>query len=73
VQLPVLKAGSDSEIDAAFASLVQQQAGGLVVGTDPFFNSRRERLVALAGRRPLGDTLSWEPVTRNNFPLRLVL
>ena len=50
VQLHVLKAGSESEIDAAFPALVQLQAGGLVVGTDPFFNSRREQLVALAAR-----------------------
>ena len=50
VELPVLKAGVDSEIDAAFASLVQQQAGGLVVQADAFFTSRREKLVALAAR-----------------------
>ena len=50
VQLPILKAGTESEIDAAFASLVQLQAGALVVGGDPFFNSRREQLVALASR-----------------------
>jgi putative ABC transport system substrate-binding protein len=59
VQLPVLKAGSDSEIDAAFASVVQQQAGGLVVGTDPFFNSRRERLVTLAGRDAVPAIYEW--------------
>ena len=50
VQLPILKAGTESEIDAAFATLVQLQAGALVVGADPFFNSRREQLVALASR-----------------------
>src|SRR5437016_4869098 len=50
VQLPILKAGSESEIDAAFASLVQLHAGGLVVGGDALFNSRREQLVALASR-----------------------
>jgi putative tryptophan/tyrosine transport system substrate-binding protein len=50
VQLPILKAGSESEIDAAFASLVQLQAGGLVVGTDPLFNSRSEQLAAPAAR-----------------------
>ena len=50
VELPVLKAGVDSEIDAAFASLVQQQAGALVVQADAFFTSRREKLVALAAR-----------------------
>ena len=51
VELPVLKAGVDSEIDAAFASLVQQQAGGLVVQADAFFTSRRGKLVALAARK----------------------
>src|SRR6266403_4153825 len=50
VQLRILKASTESEIDAAFASLVEMQAGALVVGTDPFFNSRRAQLVALAAR-----------------------
>jgi putative ABC transport system substrate-binding protein len=50
VQLHILTATTDSEIDAAFASLVQLQAGALVVGADPFFASRREQLVALASR-----------------------
>jgi putative ABC transport system substrate-binding protein len=50
VQLAVLKAGTEGEIDAAFATLVQRQAGALVVVTDPFFNSRREQLVTLASR-----------------------
>jgi putative ABC transport system substrate-binding protein len=50
VQLAVLKAGTESEIDAAFASLVQLRAGALVVGPDGFFTSRREQLVALASR-----------------------
>ncbi len=50
VQLPILKAATESEIDAAFASLVELQAGALVVQADPFFISRREQLVALASR-----------------------
>jgi putative tryptophan/tyrosine transport system substrate-binding protein len=50
VQLPVLKAGTESEIDAAFASLVQLHAGGIVVSADPFYSSRRDQLVALASR-----------------------
>ncbi len=48
LQLHVLKAGTESEIDTAFAALVQLQAGALVVSADPFFNNRREQLVALA-------------------------
>jgi putative ABC transport system substrate-binding protein len=50
VQLLILRAGTESEIDAAFASFVQQHAGALLVGNDPFFNSRREQLGALALR-----------------------
>jgi len=50
MQLPILKASTESEIDTAFLTLVQLQAGGLVVGAEPFFYSRREQLVALASR-----------------------
>ncbi len=50
VQLHILKAGTESEIDAAFASVVQLHTHGLVVGTDVFFFSRREQLVTLAAR-----------------------
>jgi putative ABC transport system substrate-binding protein len=50
VQLQILKAGGDSEIDAAFATLVQLHAGGLIVGTSTFFGSRREQIFALASR-----------------------
>ena len=50
VQLPILKASTEGEIDAAFATLVQLHAGALVVGGDPFLSSRRDQLVALASR-----------------------
>jgi putative ABC transport system substrate-binding protein len=48
LQLPILKASSEGDIDAALASLDQLLADGLVVGPDPFFSSRREQLLALA-------------------------
>jgi len=51
VQLHFLKAGTESEIDAAFASLAQLQTEGLVVASDPYFASRRDQLVTLATRR----------------------
>ena len=47
---PVLKAGTEGEIDAAFASLVQLQAGALLVQADPVFTALREAIVALASR-----------------------
>jgi putative tryptophan/tyrosine transport system substrate-binding protein len=52
IQVPVLKAGTEGEIDTAFASLGELQAGGLVVGPDGFLNSgnRRTQIVALAAR-----------------------
>jgi ABC-type uncharacterized transport system substrate-binding protein len=59
VQLPILKAATESEIDAAFASLVQLHAGALVVGNDPFFNSRREQVVALASRHAVPAIYEW--------------
>jgi putative ABC transport system substrate-binding protein len=59
VQLSILKASTESEIEAAFASLVQLQAGALLVGADPFFNSRREKLVALAARFAVPAIYEW--------------
>src|SRR5467141_961954 len=59
LQLHVLKASSESEIDAAFASLVQLHAGALVVGADPFLSTRRERLVALASRHAVPTIYAW--------------
>jgi putative ABC transport system substrate-binding protein len=50
LQLHILKAGTESEIDATFATLVELHAGALVVASDSFFSSRREQLVALAAR-----------------------
>jgi putative tryptophan/tyrosine transport system substrate-binding protein len=50
VQLHILKASTESEIDAAFAALVQRQAGALHVATDAFFLNRREQITALAAR-----------------------
>jgi putative ABC transport system substrate-binding protein len=48
IRIQMLKAATDREIDAAFESLVQARTEALLVGTDAFFNSRIEQLVALA-------------------------
>src|SRR5438045_8784533 len=59
LQLHVLKASSESEIDTAFASLVQLQVGALIVGADPFLTSRREQFVVLASRHAVPAIYAW--------------
>jgi putative tryptophan/tyrosine transport system substrate-binding protein len=46
----VLRASSDREIEAAFETIVQQRIAALAVAGDPFFDTRRDKLVALAAR-----------------------
>ena len=53
VQLQILKAGTETEIDSAFASSVELHAGAFVVSIDPFFYGRREQLVTLAARHAI--------------------
>ena len=50
MQLRILKASTESEIETAFASLDQLHAGALLVAGDPLFSTQREQLVALASR-----------------------
>jgi putative tryptophan/tyrosine transport system substrate-binding protein len=50
LQVIFLNASNEREIDAAFATLVQQRAGALLLTDTPLFNGRREQLVALAAR-----------------------
>jgi putative ABC transport system substrate-binding protein len=59
VQLSILKARTEGEIDTAFDSFVQLQAGALVVSADAFFDSRRDQLVALAARRAVPAIYEW--------------
>jgi putative ABC transport system substrate-binding protein len=50
LQIHIVKASSDGEIDTAFSDLVRLQAAALVVGTGEFFNARAEQLAAAAAR-----------------------
>jgi putative ABC transport system substrate-binding protein len=49
-QIHIVNAGTESDFNGAFATLVQLKAGALVVSADVLFTSRREQLVALAAR-----------------------
>jgi putative ABC transport system substrate-binding protein len=53
LQIEIVNASSEREIEAAFANLAQQPVGALVVGNDPFFVIRREQIVALAARHAI--------------------
>jgi putative tryptophan/tyrosine transport system substrate-binding protein len=49
----VVKASADVELDAAFAALVREHAGALLVGADPYFDTRRDRIIDFARRQRL--------------------
>jgi putative ABC transport system substrate-binding protein len=53
LQLVVLNVRTPSDIDTAFASLVQERAGALVVGAGAFLVSRRDQIIALAARHAI--------------------
>ena len=59
LQLQILRASTDSEINAAFATLVQLHAGALILPSDGFFNSRRDQLVALAAQHAVPAIYDW--------------
>jgi putative ABC transport system substrate-binding protein len=82
IQLHVVRASSDGEIEAAFAALHELKVSGLVIGSDQFFNSRTRQLAALALQHLLpavyqyreftaaGGLISWAPILarHSNWP-----
>ncbi|HXT04187.1 MAG TPA: ABC transporter substrate-binding protein [Casimicrobiaceae bacterium] len=59
IQLHVLNARTEGELDKAFASLGNLGARGLVVPADAFFDSHRDRLVALSARYAVPAIYPW--------------
>ena len=55
----VVSASTDLEFESAYATVVERRAGGLIVAADPFFNSRREQLVALSARHAIPAIYEW--------------
>jgi putative ABC transport system substrate-binding protein len=58
-RLSVFRASSEGSIEAAFAALAQQRPDALIVGADPFFNSRREQFATLAMRNSIPTIYVW--------------
>jgi putative ABC transport system substrate-binding protein len=52
-ELQILRVGSEAEFDSAFATVAQSAVQALLVAADPFFNSQRERIVALAAHHKI--------------------
>jgi putative ABC transport system substrate-binding protein len=50
VELAIVNAGTDSELDAAFPTLVNLKADGLIIAADPFFDTRRAQIINPAAR-----------------------
>jgi putative ABC transport system substrate-binding protein len=78
LQVHVLNASTPDDIDTAFAALVQQRAGGLLIGVDPFLNASFNQLVALGARHAVptignrmlatvGGLMSYRPSTTDSF------
>lgn len=59
IQLIVLRANAEKDLEPAFATLVQQKAGALLVCGSPFFNVRREQLAVLAARHVVPAIYEW--------------
>src|SRR4029078_11846422 len=49
----VAKASNDAELDAAFAALLHEQVGALLVASDPYFDTRRSRIIAFVAQTRL--------------------
>ena len=59
INLQVLNASNDQEVEAAFARLAELKAGAVIVAAEPYFDSRRAAIVELAARRAVPASYGW--------------
>ena len=59
LQLAILRAGTEPDINTAFNAFAEQGLRALLIGTDPFFTSRREQLVGLAAQYAIPTIYQW--------------
>ena len=67
LQLHIANAGTGREVDAAFATWVQQRVGAVIVTADAFFTSRRDQLVVLTARHALPAISQWREFATAGF------
>ena len=70
IQLHVLQASREQELDSAFAELEKLRAHALVVASDPFFDSQRSRVVALSTRHGIATSYAWREYVLRGEPAR---
>jgi putative tryptophan/tyrosine transport system substrate-binding protein len=59
IDLNILNASSEEDLETAFAAMANLRADALVVAGEPFFDSKRERIVALAARNGVASVYAW--------------
>jgi putative ABC transport system substrate-binding protein len=65
LQLHILRAGTDEELDAAFAAFAALKTAVLTIGTDVYFNGRTEQLASLAVRYAVPAIYQYDEFTAN--------
>jgi putative tryptophan/tyrosine transport system substrate-binding protein len=64
-RIAIVHASTNAELDAVFAAVAKQKAGALMVAGDPFFDTARDRIVALAARYAVPTIYHWREFVAN--------
>jgi putative tryptophan/tyrosine transport system substrate-binding protein len=64
LRLVIFKASNDAELDAAFSAIAEQSLGGLLVGSDPYFDTQSGRIIAFALNNRLPAIYQFREYTR---------
>jgi putative ABC transport system substrate-binding protein len=59
LRVEILKASAEAEIEAAFAAAAAMKAGGMIVASEPFFDSQRDMIAAIAARYAMPASYGW--------------